>query len=150
MLELVNKKNHKIKQPQQVFKNLQLLTVGPIGGHDYDLSCNVAKMDYQFSSDDLIFSLSHSICESSEFDVLLKGKWQEAVDRGLCKYKLNGLQTRILDGGYSLVAQVSGSTVVAIVFQTVSLRSLLFVLTCLSLFIVHQYDINFLSFAKLL
>ena len=48
---------------------------------------------------------SASICHS-QLDRTLKCRWEEAVEAGLCRYRLERVQNRVLPGKFGFVAQV--------------------------------------------
>lgn len=45
-------------------------------------------------------------CKESNFDRVLKEKWEEAQTKGVFRYKLNIQGTKVLDGKYQFIAQV--------------------------------------------
>lgn len=62
---------------------------------------------FNYKREDLCFEANSSNITNSQFDVLLKHKWEDAMTKGYFRYKLDSLEKRILEGKYGFVAQLN-------------------------------------------
>lgn len=46
------------------------------------------------------------LIQQSEFDRIIKCRWKEAAEAGLCRYRLDRVQNKVLPGKYGFVVQV--------------------------------------------
>ncbi|XP_067140606.1 GDP-D-glucose phosphorylase 1 [Centruroides vittatus] len=64
-------------------------------------------LEFRYSDDDFYFEVDSSRKIDSKFDKMLKQKWEDAMDKGYFRYKLNFLESKILEGKYGFVAQLN-------------------------------------------
>ncbi|GAB6020531.1 hypothetical protein CHUAL_003214 [Chamberlinius hualienensis] len=80
-----------------------------VGNFDVCASA-MGDFEYAYSNRDLIFSVDsweNGSVGSSKFDEFLCKRWDEAQQAGHFRYKLEELDTKILDGKYHFVAQLN-------------------------------------------
>ena len=71
-------------------------------------------MEFHYTLSDLVLSVpepnddDNSTSRSSAFDQELRNRWSEAVDAGVCRYRLN-LQNKKLPGKFGFIAQVENN-----------------------------------------
>lgn len=67
-------------------------------------------MEFRYNKDNFIWNVAVPNDQSgercSDFDSLLQKTWNAAAESGVCRYRLDGLQTKILPGKFGFVAQV--------------------------------------------
>ncbi|XP_015588884.1 GDP-D-glucose phosphorylase 1 [Cephus cinctus] len=62
---------------------------------------------FQYDSNDFHYIIDDSNRDASNFDSLLKEKWEQAEKNGILRYKLNIKEWKILEGQYRFLAQLN-------------------------------------------
>nr|XP_054757940.1 GDP-D-glucose phosphorylase 1-like [Lytechinus pictus] len=66
----------------------------------------MTSMDFRYSSQDFVSEIPKD-AKFSRFDQELRGRWDEAVEKGFFRYKLGTLTTRVIEGPHGFVAQLN-------------------------------------------
>lgn len=61
---------------------------------------------FQHNRNNFIFNINKNETKDSEFDLIIKEKWQKALEDGIFRYKLDIQEWRVLVGQYGYLAQV--------------------------------------------
>ncbi|XP_063959033.1 GDP-D-glucose phosphorylase 1-like [Lytechinus pictus] len=66
----------------------------------------MTSMDFRYSSQDFVSEIPKD-AKFSRFDQELRGRWDEAVEKGFFRYELGTLTTRVIEGPHRFVAQLN-------------------------------------------
>lgn len=87
-------------------KKTNLIDLVALDGHR--VICCIVMVAGRFGLAELVTQVPKPpVIRQSDFDLALKCRWNSAADAGLCRYRLNRLQNKLLPGRYGFVAQVS-------------------------------------------